>query len=101
MSRDWCNATPDGVRLTIQVVPNARKTEIVGVVDDALKIRLQAQPIEGRANEALVRFLAAMLQIPKSTVVVLQGAGSRRKMVAVAMPSIDPDLIRSRLATAV
>jgi len=101
MSRDWCNATPDGVRLTVQVVPNARKTEIVGVVDDALKIRLQAQPIEGRANEALVRFLAAMLQTPRSAVTVLHGATGRRKIVAVAIPSIDPDQLRSRLAAAV
>ena len=59
MTRSWCAAIPGGVRLAVQIQPNAKKTEVVGVLDDALKIKLQAAPIEGKANEALVRWVAS------------------------------------------
>ena len=53
MSRAWCSALPGGVRLAVQITPNAKKTEVIGVLDDALKMKLQAQPIEGKANNIL------------------------------------------------
>lgn len=84
MSADWCCAAPDGIRITVHVAPNAKKTEVTGVFDDALKIRLQAQPVEGKANEALVRYLADRLSVPKSAVSIVHGQTSRRKTVEVA-----------------
>ncbi|MDB5937418.1 MAG: hypothetical protein JWQ01_4762, partial [Massilia sp.] len=45
MSRAWCSALPGGVRIAVQISPNAKKTGVVGVLDDALKLKLQAQPI--------------------------------------------------------
>jgi uncharacterized protein (TIGR00251 family) len=74
---------PDGVRIAVQITPNAKKTEVIGVLGDALKLKLQAQPIEGRANEALVRFLAQALAVPKSAVSITHGLTSKRKLVAV------------------
>lgn len=83
MSKSWCSASPQGVRLTLQIVPNARKSEVIGVHDDALKLRLQAPPIEGKANEALVRFIAELLNLPKSAVSLTHGQTSRRKLLEV------------------
>ncbi|GGE60473.1 DUF167 domain-containing protein [Massilia psychrophila] len=83
MSRPWCCALPGGVRIAVQITPNAKKTEVVGVQDDALKLKLQAQPIEGRANEALAKFLAAALSMPKSAVTITQGLRCKRKLVEV------------------
>ena len=83
MSRGWCSALPGGVRLAVQIQPNAKKTEVIGVLDDALKIKLQAQPIEGKANEALVRFLAAALKVPRSAVTITHGLTNKRKLVEV------------------
>ncbi len=57
---------PNGVRLSVRITPNARKNEVVGVLDDALKIKLNAPPIEGRANEALIRFIAEQLDVPRA-----------------------------------
>ena len=57
---------PGAIRLALQITPNARKTEVIGVLDDTLKLKLQAQPIEGKANEALVNFLAKTLGVPRS-----------------------------------
>jgi uncharacterized protein (TIGR00251 family) len=74
---------PDGVRIAVQITPNAKKTEVIGVLGDALKLKLQAQPIEGRTNEALVRFLAQALAVPKSAVSITHGLTSKRKLVAV------------------
>ncbi|GIZ50983.1 DUF167 domain-containing protein [Noviherbaspirillum aridicola] len=82
----WCSAADGGLRIAVQLAPNARQNEICGVHDDALRIRLQAQPIEGRANEALLRFLADRLSVPKSAVTLLHGQTSKRKVVRVAAP---------------
>jgi uncharacterized protein (TIGR00251 family) len=78
------------VRLAVQITPNAKKTEVLGVLDDALKVRLQAQPIEGRANEALIKFLAAALSVPRSAVVITHGPTSKRKLVEVASGTLTP-----------
>jgi len=76
--------------LTVHVQPNARQSEICGLHGDALKVRVAAQPAEGRANEALVALLAAALGVPKKSVAVVQGTKSRRKTVSVAAPQADP-----------
>lgn len=84
MSRPWCSPLPDGVRLAVQITPNANKSEVIGVLDDVLKIRLHAQPIEGKANDALVRYLATMLDVPRSAVEITHGHTSKRKMIDVS-----------------
>ena len=90
MSRAWCSALPAGVRLAVQITPNAKKTEVVGVLDEALKLKLQAQPIEGKANEALVKFLAKALGVPRSAVAITHGLTSKRKLVEVASGTLTP-----------
>ena len=76
----------DGVLLQLSVMPNARRTEVDGLHDGALRVRLAAPPIDGRANEALVAWLAKSLGVPKRDVEVLRGESSRRKQVAIAVP---------------
>lgn len=72
-----------GVTFAVRVVPRASKNEIAGVHGDALKVRLTAPPVEGRANEALIAFLAQRLGVRKSQVEIVAGATSRRKMICV------------------
>lgn len=74
----------DGVELTLHIQPRASRTEIAGRHGDALKVRLAAPPVDGEANEVLVRFLAKLLGVPKSAVVIVSGATGRRKRVRVA-----------------
>jgi uncharacterized protein (TIGR00251 family) len=83
MSRGWCSALPAGVRLAVQITANAKKTEVIGVLDDALKLKLQAQPIEGKANEALIKYLAAALSVPRSAVTITHGLTNKRKLIEV------------------
>lgn len=71
------------MRIAVQVAPNAKRTEVLGIFDDALKIRLQAQPIEGKANDALVKFLAGALKVSRSSMTITHGLTSKRKLVEV------------------
>ena len=73
---------PD-LTLRILVQPRASRSEIVGPHGDALKVRLAAPPVDGAANEELVRLLAREYKVPSSAVTILSGHSSRRKTVKV------------------
>ena len=81
---DWLKQTAEGVEISIRAAPRAAKNAVQGVLGDALKIRLQAPPVEGKANEALVKFLAEVLDVPPRAVRLLSGETGRNKRVLVA-----------------
>jgi uncharacterized protein len=82
---DWFRVASDGhITLTLHIQPGAKKTEFAGLHGDALKIRLAAPPVDGKANEALIKFVAATLHLPKSAVNLKSGQTSRRKIVEVS-----------------
>lgn len=85
----WLRASAEGVTLTLHIQPGAKKTEIAGVHGDALKIRLAAPPVDGKANAALIAFVADRLGVPKSVVELKSGQTSRRKVLMVAGVGID------------
>jgi uncharacterized protein (TIGR00251 family) len=66
------------------VQPRASRTEIAGRHGDAIRIRVAAPPVDGAANEAIVRFLADRLVVPRAAVQLERGAGGRSKVVSVA-----------------
>jgi len=76
--------TATGVRLRLRIQPRASREEVVGVSGDAIRVRLTAPPVEGAANEALIRFLALRLEVPRSAVELVSGLTGRTKLVAVA-----------------
>lgn len=67
----------------VRVVPRAAKSEIVGTLDGALKIRLAAPPVEGAANRELVKFLARICRVPKGSVGIIGGRTSRSKRMRI------------------
>ena len=69
--------------IVVHVVPRAKTTEVVGRHGDAIRIRLAAPPVDGAANEELVRFLAERLDVPRGAVAIVRGASARRKTVAI------------------
>lgn len=75
--------------LTLHIQPGAKKTEVCGLHGDALKIRLAAPPVDGKANAALLAFVANRLGLSKSAVSLKSGQTSRRKVVEVAEPPAD------------
>ncbi len=74
---------PDGVRLRLRVQPRASRNEVVGLSGDQIRVRIAAPPVDGAANDTLVRFLADRLGVPRSALVMTAGAGSRSKVVLV------------------
>ena len=93
MSKSWVCALPDGVRLAVQISANAKKTQVIGVLDDVLKLRLQAQPIEGKANEALIRYLAGTLAVPRSAITLTHGHTNKRKLLAISASKLTPESV--------
>ncbi len=81
---NWMLPKADGVEIHVHVVPRAAVSAVAGLHGDRLKIRLQAPPVEGRANRELVRFLARRLGIPASRITILSGTASRTKRVFLA-----------------
>ncbi len=79
----------------MKVHPRARKNAVAGEVGDALKLSLTAPPVEGKANEACVRFLAEALGVARSSVCIVAGETSRQKVIRVAGMSADE--VRRRL----
>lgn len=81
--KPWLTVQPSGIRLILHVQPGARKSEVAGEHGDALKIRLAAPPVEGKANAELLRWLASYLGVPRKAVTLLSGERNRHKIVAV------------------
>jgi hypothetical protein len=77
-------ATGDGVRIQVRVQPRAGRSEIVGDHGGALKVRIGAAPVDGAANEALIRLLADRLDVPRSAVAITAGEAARTKVVRVS-----------------
>lgn len=75
--------TKNGVILRIHVVPKSAKSEISGVQDDALKLKITSPPVEGKANEACIKFLSDILGVRKAQVKIVSGHKSRKKTIAI------------------
>ena len=82
-------AVPDGVEIAVRVQPRASRSEIVGMLDDALKVRVKAPPVEGAANDELTKLLAKKLKVPRSSVEVVRGHTARSKTVRVTGIGLD------------
>ena len=94
----WLRASGDGVLLTLHIQPGAKKTGVAGRHGAALKLRLAAHPVDGKANEALIDFLARALGVAKTRITLVSGQTSRSKRVAVA--GIDVAAVERKLLPA-
>jgi len=74
----------DGCTVTFKVVPRASKSEFAGREEAWIKVRLQAPPVDGKANDALIAFLADYFKVPRRDVVLVAGQTSRLKIVRLA-----------------
>ncbi len=79
------------LELNLHVQPRAKRTEVVGLHGDRLKVRLAAPPVDGAANSALCAFMAAAFSVTRSKVSLLSGASGREKRVAIEMPASLPE----------
>jgi uncharacterized protein (TIGR00251 family) len=96
---DCLRPLADGCELWVQVVPNAARTACAGQHDGALRVRLAAPPLEGRANAALIKWLADSLRLPRRSVRLIAGDTARRKRLHIDAPAAEvAQWVRAQLA---
>ena len=86
-----------GASFAVKVHPRAKRDQISGSVGDVLKVDLTAPPVEGKANEAVTRFFAELLKVPRSSVTIASGKTNRIKVIHVA--GITAEQLRERLVS--
>ena len=96
LNQTFVSPHADGTCISIKLQPRAAKTSISGVAGNELKVSVPAPPVDGAANEALLRFLAERLDCPRSNLQLIRGNTSRHKVVLVH--GLKPTLILPRLA---
>ena len=87
----WRREDGDSVVLSLHVQPGAKRSGVDGTHGDALRVRLAASPVDGKANGELRRYLADAFGVPLAAVTLVRGETSRRKTVRIAMPVRRPD----------
>ncbi|MBL8187887.1 MAG: YggU family protein [Acidobacteria bacterium] len=78
-----------GVMFAVRVQPRASRSGVVGELDGALKIRLAAPPVDGEANEELIRVLAKLFDVPRAQIAIASGQTSKNKLIRIAGMSAD------------
>jgi uncharacterized protein (TIGR00251 family) len=86
----------DGTVIDLLVQPRASRSEIAGIHDGALRVRIAAPPVDGAANAAIIDFLSKQLKVRKSDIEITSGATGRRKRVLIR--GIEPETVRQILA---
>jgi uncharacterized protein (TIGR00251 family) len=89
--RHWLRVDDGGksLLLNLHIQPGAKQTAVAGVHGEALKIRLAAPPVDGKANDCLINFLAEKLAVAKAQITLVSGASSRSKRVRVTGVSME------------
>ncbi len=91
MSGSWCRIDGERFILNLHIQPGAKRTEIAGIHNGALKVRIAAPPVEGQANAKLLDFLKKAFDVTSSQVILKQGSGGRRKVVEIHGSRRAPD----------
>jgi uncharacterized protein (TIGR00251 family) len=82
-AEEFTRDTPDGCTLSIRLHPGAKKNAVTGLHDGALKIALNAPPVDGKANDALIAFIAERIKLPRSKITLIAGTTSRSKTLRI------------------
>jgi len=83
MDARFAKDVSDGCTLSVRVHPGARKNAVIGIHADALNVALTAPPVDGKANEALIAFLAEALRLPQARIAIIAGISSRTKTLRI------------------
>jgi uncharacterized protein len=83
----WYREDTAGVTFSVRVVPRASRSEVAGLQEGVLRIRIAAPPVNGAANRELVKFLSKRLKVPQAAITLVTGNNSKNKAVRIANPS--------------
>ena len=94
----WHRSDGNRLTLTLHIQPGAKRTEVAGLHGNALKIKLAAPPVDGKANATLLKFIAETFGVPLRQVMLKQGEKSRHKVVEIQQPAHGPDVLFAQSA---
>ena len=90
-----CRRDGDDLILSLRIQPKASRDEVCGTHNDAIKIRITAPPVDGKANAYLIKFLAKLFKVPKGQVELISGETGRDKVVCIRAPKAIPEWVES------
>lgn len=90
-----CRRDGDDLILTLRIQPKASRDEVCGLHGEAIKIRITAPPVEGKANAHLIKLLAKHFKVPKGQVTLISGENGRDKVVRIHSPKTFPEWVES------
>ena len=96
--RPWLARTARGWSIAVHVQPGAKRSSVAGLHGDRLKLRIAAPPTEGRANAAVIAFVAERLGVPRAQVSIVRGERSRDKVIEISVPDCDPERLLATTA---
>jgi uncharacterized protein (TIGR00251 family) len=88
---------PGSVSIKVHVQPGASRNQVLGLHGDALKLKLIAPPVEGKANRACIEFLSEALGVPKTCIQIVSGHSSRRKQIRISCSARQTPQLSQRL----
>lgn len=91
----FCRPDADGVRFRVHLTPRSSKEAVGGLYGDALKIKVKAPPVDGKANEALLKLLSKKIGVPAAKISIASGLTGRTKTIRVE--GLGPDEVKARL----
>ena len=97
MNTAWYQWQGNDLLLRVRVQPRAAKDDFAGLYGDRLKVRITSPPVDGKANEHLIGFLAQQFGVPKSRITILVGTGNRNKLLRIERPRKLPAEIPPRI----
>ncbi|BAN68283.1 DUF167 family protein [endosymbiont of unidentified scaly snail isolate Monju] len=97
MTDEWFRWDGEDLLLWVKVQPRAARDAFAEVLDDAIKVRITAPPVDGKANAHLTAWLARQFRVPKSAVRIESGESSRRKRIRISSPSLIPSALHDSL----
>ena len=89
----WFQVGRDGATIHVHAQPGAKRTEVAGLYGDCIKVRVASPPVDGKANECLIAFLAERLGVKKNQVSITRGLSSRRKTVFAQGRGLQPEML--------
>lgn len=81
---EWIKARGENILISVRVQPGASKNAVTGIKEDSLNIKLCSPPVDGRANDSLIRFVAKRLDVSRSSIQIIQGIKNRKKLLEVS-----------------
>ena len=98
MNKNWLSESASGFRISVNVSPGGKTSQILSAGEDLLRIRIKAPPVDGKANDELIRFIAKKTGLAKTNIRIMHGFTGRRKLLEIHAPALTRQNLEEMLA---